>query len=1041
MKKAFAPKSNSSRRSVRRHRFSHLLVVAISLAALLAVPLISKWTRTVHAAGDVSLTTIGTAVTQNFDTLANSPVDSTPTWTDGTTLTGWYSQFTAVTTNPTTYRVGAGASNAGALYSYGVAGTNVVTERALGSLASGGTGDDYFAVKLTNNTGSTINGLLISFNGEQWRQGGCTPTPCTPASQKLDFQYQVANAGVITDANTPTSGWSDFDTLDFTTPQPGTSTAAAIDGNAVANRTAKSAMLATGNVANGQEIWLRWKDSNDANNDHGLAIDDFSVTPFSPIGTNGYRTTDIQGTDDGGYAMVIQPDNKIVVGGYAVSGSQKDFALVRYNSDGSLDTTFNGTGKVTTDISGASRSDRIWGLALQSDGKIVAAGEVVAVGGDNDIALARYNSNGTLDTTGFGVGGIVTTDHGVPLTNNSAYGVALQGTNIIVAGVEKVGTVNNFMAARYTSAGLLDATFGTLGVTTVGFSGGNDVARAVAIDSSSRVVLGGYSSNGSNDDFAVARLTSTGTLDPTFVGGAGKAAIDLGNNNADQAFAVGIDGAGRIILAGSTYNGVNKDFAFACYLSTGALDTAGFGGGTGIKKTDFGNSPDVAQSILVRTDGSFVAGGFSRYSDSSDDFAIASYNSSGGPDTTFNGTGRLTFRISNYDERIYAIAQGLDSKLVVAGFATQTPITNPVKHDFAVARFNLNGTVDSTNPTILNVPDLLTTKVGPTNPNTVIAGQQFTYTISVENRGGAAATNVVVTDPIPAGVTFVSATNGATFSSGTVTKTVGTMVPGATVSFQITVTAGPPRTVANTATATLTETDATPANNAATEYTHIIGPDLFLTMQAPANPNTVIAGQQFTYTITVGNGGDADATNVVITDPLPSGVTFVSATNGAVNNNGTVTKTVGTMNPGAQISFQITVAAGNVLNVVTNTATATLTEPDPSPPNNSDTRATRIIGIVDLSFSPSTVIGGCQNSTGTVTLSGVAPAGGATVTLTSADPATASAPAQVIVPQGQSAAQFTATTSIPNTNKQVRFQADLGPTSFVRRLVVNTGCN
>jgi uncharacterized repeat protein (TIGR01451 family)/uncharacterized delta-60 repeat protein len=318
----------------------------------------------------------------------------------------------------------------------------------------------------------------------------------------------------------------------------------------------------------------------------------------------------------------------------------------------------------------------------------------------------------------------------------------------------------------------------------------------------------------------------------------------------------------------------------------------------------------------VRANGSFVAGGFSRYGPSSDDFAVASYNSSGGPDTSFDGDGKLTFKINNWDERIYGIAEEFDGKIVVAGFASPSA----TQHDFAVARFNSNGTIDSTNATTLNQPDLLTTKTGPQGPNTVIAGQNFTYTITVENRGAVPATNVSVSDPLPAGVTFVSATNGATESAGTVTKNIGPLNPGTSDSFTITVTASnTPQLVANTATATLTETDPTPGNNAATEYT-------------------------------------------------------------------------------------------------------------------------RIIGIVDLSFSPSTGTGGCQNSTGTVTLSGQAPFGGATVNIASADPAAASAPAQVVVPQGMTSAQFMVTTSPVGSNKQVRFQADLGPTTFVRRLVVNAGC-
>src|ERR1043166_6344215 len=274
MLNSFAPKTKSSRLRKRRSGLFRSVVVAIAIAAVGLAVLHPRFTRTVHAAGGVSLNTIGTAVTQNFDTLASTPVNTNVAWADDSTLTGWFAQFTAVTSNPTTYRIGTGSDTTGAIYSFGVAGTNAVTERAFGSVSSGTPGDIYFAVKLTNNTGTTITGLLISYNGEQWRDGGNVSL----ALQKLDFQYQVANAGTITDANTPSTGWTDYDPLDFTGPKA-TTTAGALDGNAAANRTAKSALLSL-NVPNGQEIWLRWKDINDTGNDPGLAIDDFSVTPF-----------------------------------------------------------------------------------------------------------------------------------------------------------------------------------------------------------------------------------------------------------------------------------------------------------------------------------------------------------------------------------------------------------------------------------------------------------------------------------------------------------------------------------------------------------------------------------------------------------------------------------------------------------------------------------------------------------------------------------------------------------------------------------------
>src|ERR1043166_4463159 len=831
MLNSFAPKTKSSRLRKRRSGLFRSVVVAIAIAAVGLAVLHPRFTRTVHAAGGVSLNTIGTAVTQNFDTLASTPVNTNVAWADDSTLTGWFAQFTAVTSNPTTYRIGTGSDTTGAIYSFGAAGTNAVTERAFGSVSSGTPGDIYFAVKLTNNTGTTITGLLISYNGEQWRDGGNVSL----ATQKLDFQYQVANAGTITDANTPTTGWTDYDPLDFTGPKA-TATAGALDGNAAANRIAKSALMPTGNVANGQEIWLRWKDINDTGNDHGLAVDDFSVTPLGgSISTNGVRTTDIQGTDDGGFAMVLQPDGKIVVGGYAVNGSgNKDFALVRYNYNGTLDTTFNTTGKVVTDFNGT--SDRIWGLALQSDGKIVAVGETVKpVTLDNDVAIARYTTAGALDTT-FGGTGKVTTDY--LAGNNSAYAVAMSGTSIFVVGAATVSGNLDFMVSKYTSVGVLDVTFNTAGTVpgtnTVGFSGFNDVARAVVLPISGKIVLGGYARSASgDDDFAIAQFTAAGTLDTaSFGGGTGKAALDLasgGTNSADQAFAMGLNPVSNAItLAGSTFNNTtgNKDFAIVRYTSAGALDLS-FGSATGIVRTDFNNSPDVAQAVYVRpSDGFITAGGFSRYSLSSDDFAIARYTVTGQPDTSLNGTGKLTHPISNADERIYGIAEEFDGKIVAAGFAAVAG-SNPVTRDFAIARFSSAGVLDATNATQLNQPDLLTTKTGPTEPNSVIAGQNFTYTITVENRGLAAASNVVITDVLPAALTYVShsATNGSSNQSGaTATNNVGTLGAGATATLTITVTASnTPQLVANTASATLTEADATPGNNTATEYTRIIG--------------------------------------------------------------------------------------------------------------------------------------------------------------------------------------------------------------------------
>lgn len=220
------------------------------------------------ASAQVLITNPGSPYTQNFDTLANTGT-SNP-WSDNATLEGWYATrqtggaFTA-------YRADNGAGNTGALYSFG---STSSSERALGSIASGTPGNIAFGVRLRNDTGATITDLVVSYTGEQWRNGNNT------AQHRLDVAYQTG-----TNLTNPLAGtWTDVDVLDFTGPITG-STATALDGNAAANRVAIAATIVLNPaLAPGQEVMLRWFDPNDASNDHGLAIDDLTITANSSAG-------------------------------------------------------------------------------------------------------------------------------------------------------------------------------------------------------------------------------------------------------------------------------------------------------------------------------------------------------------------------------------------------------------------------------------------------------------------------------------------------------------------------------------------------------------------------------------------------------------------------------------------------------------------------------------------------------------------------------------------------------------------------------------
>ncbi len=207
----------------------------------------------------VELVNLDTPYTQNFDTLANSGTNIS--WTNNSTLLGWYS-------NRSTYNASDGSSTTGALYSFGTAGSS---ERALGSIASGSTYTIYYGVRLRNNTNYAITALDVAYTGEQWRQGGNTN------QHVLAFAYRVGDT--VDDLIGGT--WIGVPALDFVSPITNSGAiTGALNGNDPANRRELSATLNV-LILPGQEIMLRWMDINDAGNDHGLAIDDLSVTPRS----------------------------------------------------------------------------------------------------------------------------------------------------------------------------------------------------------------------------------------------------------------------------------------------------------------------------------------------------------------------------------------------------------------------------------------------------------------------------------------------------------------------------------------------------------------------------------------------------------------------------------------------------------------------------------------------------------------------------------------------------------------------------------------
>jgi uncharacterized delta-60 repeat protein len=442
--------------------------------------------------------------------------------------------------------------------------------------------------------------------------------------------------------------------------------------------------------ADGKIVAAGLGESTGAGQDFALARFNANGSLDTSFGSGGEVTTDFSGHADDAYAVALQADGKIVAAGFASTpdGQSSNFALGRYNSDGSLDATFGSGGKVTTAFANVSNAANA--VVLQADGKIVAAGFTSNGAGNDDFALARYTTSGSLDTS-FGSGGKVTTDFAV--SQDRANAVVLQADGkIVAAGFSSSRNPSDFALARYTASGLLDTSFGNKGKVTTDFAGFGDTADAVAVQADGKIVTAGDAySNRTSDDFALARYTASGGLDTSF-GSGGKVTTDSVGPTNNYAQGMAIQSDGKIVVAGFTTDYSSSYFSLARYNTDGSLD-AGFGSG-GEVTTDFGfHQYDRAHAVALQTDGKIVVVGTAYSSGTGNNFALARYNTNGSLDTSFGSGGEITTDFSKGDDQAFAVALQPDGKIVVAGYAYNNPKTN---YDFALARYTASGSLDTT---------------------------------------------------------------------------------------------------------------------------------------------------------------------------------------------------------------------------------------------------------------------------------------------------------------------------------------------------------
>lgn len=418
----------------------------------------------------------------------------------------------------------------------------------------------------------------------------------------------------------------------------------------------------------------------------------------------GLVTTSIGGFQDNGWYVIVQTDGKILVAGesYSTVTNNYDFALVRYNSDGSLDTTFSGDGKVTTDFNAG--HDHGYSVAIQSDGKVVVGG-TSEYGFDDRFALARYNSDGTLDTS-FGVDGKITTSIGL----YHAYGRSVmiqQDGKIILAGSAWNGVDEDFALARYNSDGTPDLSFNGYGTLMTDFNlpvldvdSSNDAGYSVAIQSDGKIVVAGQSNYINNGImygvlYSVARYNANGTLDGTF-GVNGKVMTDIGVGQ-DNGRGVTVQPDGKILVVGYSYTNYS-DFALVRYSSDGSLDMS-FGSGGKVVTDILNDSGDFGYKIALQSDGKILVAG---YTDTGgyaadgvsalfQDFVLIRYNSDGTLDTSFDGDGIVVTDFGSTGDLGFSIAIQLDGSILVAGSSGS---------DFALARYNTDGSLAASTSTI-----------------------------------------------------------------------------------------------------------------------------------------------------------------------------------------------------------------------------------------------------------------------------------------------------------------------------------------------------
>jgi uncharacterized delta-60 repeat protein len=386
---------------------------------------------------------------------------------------------------------------------------------------------------------------------------------------------------------------------------------------------------------------------------------------------DGKLLLDFGSTGNVGYAVAIQSDGKIVVAGHTLSGTGSiDFAVARLNPDGTLDNSFDFDGKVTTDFNNS--TDVPNAIAIQPDGKILVAGFTYF--NSYSFALVRYNTDGSLDNS-FGIGGLIITSI---TDDDQARAVAVQEDGrIILAGIAHAsGSYSDFVIVRYMPDGSFDNSFGTGGKILTDFLGYHDEAYGVAVQSGGKITVVGTSNdeNPASADFAIVRYNSNGSFDSSF-GMGGKVRTDF-DGGIDVANSVAIQPDGKIVLGGYAHtSSYGYDFALARYNNDGILDNS-FNLNGKVTSSFLNDYSDLGYAVVLQEDGKIILAGTAHSGSSVIDFGMVRYNVDGSHDYSFGFLGWVLAAFGESSDECFSVALQPDKKIVLAGFSEDAGDSN-----------------------------------------------------------------------------------------------------------------------------------------------------------------------------------------------------------------------------------------------------------------------------------------------------------------------------------------------------------------------------